>query len=359
MIGKLSLGTILLVALAEASFSEAPMPLSKIARRLAAPPRLEESSSREEVYGALDAWADRPDVVYWDGDPQKMNREFLAYYLGCVRRALREARETHVEHGAVIWKLYSSGFLVRTPETVFALDVVEGPYKDIHASPEDDPGFLFKWTPEMRREFAELVEVLFITHWHYDHASFALAEALLAANKTVVVPPQLKEAWRKSALAPKLTTLMPNTDHQLGSLLIRVFEGVQYMKLDESGTWVSLGGNLDTQNNVYLIRTKQGKTFLHHGDNRGMSFAPWLREAAAKGWQVDVWFTPLEWPGTMFEEVEKIVRPVIVPCHEHELGHKPVHGMRHLAFFCREPFRQRLREGRLLILTWGEKFHFK
>ncbi len=267
-----------------------------------------------------------------------------------------EAAEMPVESGAMVWKLYSSGFLVKTPECAFAIDAVEGPFKDIDRSPEDKGEFKFKWTGAMRERFAELTDVLFVTHWHYDHASFALAKAMIEAGKIVVVPRQLKEHWERNEFASKLTVLEPDADKRVGTLTVRVFDGVQYMRNDEAGEWISVP-EYDAQNNVYLMRTREGVTFLHHGDNRGKPFAGWLEEAARDGWDVDVWFVPIHWPKSMIPDVEKIARPIMVPCHEYEFGHKPTHGVITIMPHYEGPFRRFFKEGRAVRLTWGEKFH--
>jgi len=308
------------------------MDLAEIEKGLLAnPPHLGEDPIREKYYGALDAWALAPDTIYWDRDPKTSNPHFLAYYLRSMERALSAAAKTRVSSGAAIWKLYSSGFLIKTPSTTFAIDVVEGPYKNINKSPAADPAFLFKWTDAMRARFAAITDLLFITHWHYDHASFALAQAMI---------------------------LEPGRDHTLGPLTVRTFDGVQYMRQDEAGDWISVP-KYDAQNNVYLIRTKGGTTFLHHGDNRGKDFAGWLKKAVEDGWTVDIWFIPIYWPKTMIPDVEKLIQPVMVPCHEHELGHKPTHGVITLMSHYRGPLRRHFKERRALRLTWSEAIHFQ
>jgi L-ascorbate metabolism protein UlaG (beta-lactamase superfamily) len=332
------------------------MSLAEIEKGLeAAPPHLGDNSDREEHYKGLDAWALAPDTIYWDGKAETANAEMLDYYLRRMNKALDEASEISVAAGASVWKLYSSGFMVKTPECVFAIDVVEGPFKNINKSPEDESDFRFKWTEAMRKRFAELADVLFITHWHYDHASFALAKAMIEAGKVVVVPQQLKDHWRRNHFAEKLTTLEADADQELGTLTVRVFDGVQYMRQDEAGNWISVP-EYDAQNNVYLIRTTGGITFMHHGDNRGRPFAGWLEAAADDGWKVDMWFIPIHWPKSMIPDVEKIMQPVYVPCHEYEFGHKPTHGVITIMPHYLGPLRRFFEESRAVRLTWGERF---
>lgn len=333
------------------------MPLDELARGLAAhPPRLGDPSDRLPYIKALDGWATRPDTVYWDGNPRTANREFHAYYRRAIERALTEAEKTKVTSRAVVWKLYSSGFLVKTPRTVFAFDAVEGPFKDIRKSPEDVPEFIFHWTPAMRKKFAGLVDALFITHRHYDHTSYALARALAARGKTVVVPKDIREIWKAEPFAGKLRVLEGGKDHKIGRLTVRTFDAVQAMKRDGRNNY--LISPTDPKHNVYLVRAPNGMTVLHNGDNRGRDFTPWLGEAFKDGWEPEVWFKIMGWPRDVISSVERFVKPVLIPGHEYEMGHKPKYGANTLARTLTGYGRQRARENRFVVLTWGEKIAF-
>ena len=333
--------------------AEEKMPLGEVAAGLAKhPPKLGDNSARGPYIEALDAWAAAPDTIYWDKNPDTANAEFYRCYVHCMTKALQEASTTQVDSGAVVWKLYSSGFLVKTPTATFAIDVVEGPYKNIKRSPDDEPGYVFKWTEPMRKRFAETVDVLCVTHWHYDHTSYALIQDLIEAGKTVVVPQQLKDFWRNESFANELTVLEPDVDHSIAGLTIRVHNGVQYMVTDKDGKWIS-SPRYDAENIVYLIRSGEGPAFHHHGDNRGTSYGNWMRQAIKDGWSVDVWLTK-----SVIPEIAKMIDPIVVPSHEYEMGHKPKHGIGRLMPWHKSFIKGRYAEGKGLILTWGEHFHF-
>ncbi len=333
-----------------------PMPLDQIERGLRAhPPQLGDQMARKPFIEALDAWALLPDTVYWTNDPKESNAEFLQYYLRCIKRALDDIAETEVTKGASIWKLYSSGFVIKTPSSVFAFDVVEGPFKNVMKSPDDEPGYLFRWTPEMRRRFAELVDTLLITHKHYDHMSYAIVEAMFAAGKTVVAPADVRDRqWVRTPLGEKLTVLEGGEDHQVGTLHVRTFDAGQAMQLNEAREYVE--GPNDPQHSVYLVRDGDGVTFLQNGDNRGRTFIPWLEQALADGWRLDVWLKIIGWPRGIMDQVEQIASPIIIPGHEYEMGHKPKHGVQSLTpYLGGNAGARRMREGRLAVMTWGER----
>jgi L-ascorbate metabolism protein UlaG (beta-lactamase superfamily) len=337
-----------------ASLPAQDLSLDELARGFAAhPPHLGDNGDRLPFYLALDAWVSRPDAVYWDRNPDTANLPLRDYYRAAIQRALIQAAQTKVSTGASIWKLYSSGFIVKTAAGVIAFDAVEGPFKSNRLSPETAPDFAFQWTPEMRRDFARVVDVAFITHHHYDHASYALAREMGAAGKKVVLPPDLKELWNAEPFAPSLVALREG-EHRVGPFTVRIFPGGQAMTQFE-GAWTP--GPKDPNNNVYLVRSAGSPTFLHNGDNRGREFTHWLQQAVEEGWKPDVWFRIMTWPRDLIDKVEAIVKPLIIPGHEYEMGHKPKYGVNVLRSAYEGVGRTRFTENRFAILTWGERLN--
>ena len=342
-------------ALAPKEGGESLLSPAEIERGLADHPPLlgDREGKRKPFIEALDAWVQRPDTIYWDGKAETAHREFFAFYLRGIERALAEAEKTTVPSGAVVWKLYSSGFLVKTPTATFAFDVSEGPFKSITSKPEDQPGYFFHWTPAMRQRLAKMVDVFFITHQHYDHLSYALVREVGAAGKTIVVPPDLRDLWRKEPFADRLMSLKPDVDHRQGPLTVRVFQAVQAMKKNDDGDWVV--SDSDPQHYVYLVRDQAGTGFLHNGDNRGRPFLPWLKQALADGWKLHVWFRIFGWPSTVIQDVEKLADPVIIPGHNHEVGHKPKYTPSLLGGFYNSMVVGRADKKRYAVLAWGER----
>ena len=343
---------IFLIACLAASAQERA-PLSEIERHLNAnPPKLGYQPERAAIFKQLDAWALAPDTVYHDMKPETSSAEFHAFYLRRINKALREIGETEVRKGAVIWKMYSSGVVVKSAEGVFAFDVVEGPLKSIHKSPADYPAFVFKWTPEMRQRYAQLVDVHMVTHWHYDHASYALCRALGEAGKIVVVPEQLARVWTPKMPASSLRVVEEQVDLQVGRFTVQVFDGVQAMTLNEQKEWVV--GKHYAQNNIYWVRAG-GVQFMHKGDHRGKPWYDWLAKLKAEGKGIDVFFSMVNWPRDMHGHITRELDPIIIPVHEHEVGHKPRHGVSQLANHYRGLGQSRLKKGKGTVLAWGER----
>jgi len=335
------------------------MSLAKLEKLLAAtPPHTGDNTNRVALYKALDVWARADDTKYWTYKPEESNPEFCDYYLRRMNKALDEAANTRVTSGAVIWKLYSSGVLIKTPDGVFAIDVVEGPFAAASTKmPETQPGYTFYWTEQMRAKFASLVDVLFVTHGHFDHVCYSLIIQMAQAGKTVIVPEQIKKQWYETKpFADRIKVVQPDTDQAVAGFTFRTFDGVQYMSTDENGKFISTKS--DAQNNVYLIRDSRGTTFLHNGDNRGASWEDWFDKALADGWKPDIWFwIPHDSP-QIYTQLEKKADFIYIPVHEYELAHKPDSNIHYLMDYYEMMGRQRFLNNRCVLMSWGERFSF-
>ncbi len=82
----------------------------------------------------------------------------LYYFRQAELKALEEIRNTRVERGVQVWAMYNMGLIVKTPRTVFAIDLVQS-----------DPD-----------AFAEVLDFIVISHVHpdhfYNHISWKLKE---------------------------------------------------------------------------------------------------------------------------------------------------------------------------------------
>ena len=77
------------------------------------------------VYGSS-----RNDTVCWDCNRNESNAELGQYHIGVIRRTLNEISNSKVAPGGGVrvWKLYSSGHVVRTPGGIWGVDVVQGSF---------------------------------------------------------------------------------------------------------------------------------------------------------------------------------------------------------------------------------------
>lgn len=77
-----------------------------------------------------------------------------------IEIAVDEIRTQEVKEGAVIWKLYNHAFVIKTPSVTIGFDIERG-----------RPGTEgFTLSKELMQQLIDEVDVLFISHYHNDHA---------------------------------------------------------------------------------------------------------------------------------------------------------------------------------------------
>lgn len=266
------------------------------------------------------------------------------FFHGRAEKALAALENTRVEKGAVIWKLYNMGFIVRTASVTLAFDLVRG-----NSAKEAD----FALPDAVMDRFADQCDALFISHRHDDHADMRTAQAFLDRGKPVAAPPGL---WEESPIGARVLR-MKREARTLQSLSVRggavdlrvvVWPGHQ-MK--------------PTENNVSLVFTPEGMSFCHMGDqiNEGdfMEDYAWIDEAA-RHHKVDVLM-----PACWTNEIHRIVRGfnprLVLPGHENELGHPlddrvPYWGdSEYLGLTYPELLRS---DYPVVVMAWGESFHY-
>lgn len=252
-----------------------------------------------------------------------------------IRNAIKDIKEKKIDSGAVIWKLYNHTFIVKTSTVTIGFDIQRG--FRTHKGYLLDKGLL--------KELVNLTDILFISHLHNDHADKWVAETFIDNGKPVIAPPDL---WKDDTLYSKILHLErePHTIQNIAlsgngsELKIVVYPGHQ----GES-----------VFNNVYLVYTPEGLTFLHTGDQSNLTDFVWI-DKISDFHKVDVLMTN-SWSVYPDNRLFRGCRPrLILPGHENELGHTIDH---------REPYWLnyiRLPEVFLfpwIQMTWGESYHLK
>lgn len=79
-------------------------------------------------------------------------------------KVMREVKETRVDGVPAVWSLYNMGYIVKTREALFSIDLVH----------------------RRAQEFAPLLDFALVTHNHGDHCHMELYKAMNSAGKTVV-----------------------------------------------------------------------------------------------------------------------------------------------------------------------------
>ncbi|HRZ39329.1 MAG TPA: MBL fold metallo-hydrolase [Candidatus Paceibacterota bacterium] len=186
-------------------------------------------------------------------------------------------------------------------------------------------------------------DALFISHRHGDHADDWVAQQFISQGKPVVAPAEL---WSDRPFHDKLQPLSanPNETHALPvqkgqqTLAVTVFPGHQGTAL---------------LNHVFRVRTPEGLSFCHLGDQSNTEDFAWIDRLAEHG-PLDILF-PNCWTPDPLRVIRGAKPALVIPGHENELGHSIDH---------REPYwltyeRYAGAAAPCVVMTWGEAFRYQ
>ena len=262
-----------------------------------------------------------------------------------MRKAIEEIEQTEITNGASIWKLYDHGFVIRTKTATIGFDLIRG--KSARAE-----GFLI--SEEYMDRLIKQCDVLFISHYHGDHAEEWVAQSFIDQGKPVVAPP---EVWKDKPINKLITHLerVPHTVQSLpvqgGKLILKVvvYPGHQ-------------GENIE--NNVSLVITPEGLSFSHMGDQSNSNDFEWIDEVG-NNHVVDV-LMPNCWTTDIVRVAKGFNPALIITGHENEMGHTIDHREPYWLTYQRRDGSDRFggRSGvgydtPLILMTWGESYHYK
>lgn len=258
-------------------------------------------------------------------------QKFLQERIGL---ALNKLKNTEVKEGAVIWKLYNHGFIIKTPTVTFAFDLVRA-----HSARTEG----FSIEDEVMKNIVTQCDALFISHRHSDHADKSVAQWFLNQNKVVVSPP---EVWKGLPIHKKVTHLKREA---------HTHQDVYINNGEQKLTVINYPGHQgkDIENNVPLVFTPEGMSFAQTGDQSGpISDWNWIDDVGNKN-GVDVLF-----PNCWTPDIQRMIRgfkpKLVMTGHENEMGHTIDHRESNWLTYTRtkgsiSPF---------ILLTWGESYHY-
>jgi L-ascorbate metabolism protein UlaG (beta-lactamase superfamily) len=299
------------------------------------PPQLPETDQRRLSLRLVDAVMHDRFAAY--------RKPVQDFYHQRITRILDAIEKTKVKKGAMVWKVYNMGFIVRTKTVTFAFDLVSG-------ANSGSPAFALP--PTLMNRLIDQCDALFLSHYHRDHAELSTAQRFIDAGKPVVAPPQI---WKDMPIHESITHLKreSNTLQTLKlkngqELKVVVYPGHQMAK---------------TENNVPVVISPEGISFSHMGDqiNEGafMQDYDWI-DHVAENHRVDVLIPPC-WTNEIYRIVKGFNPKLVIPGHENELGH-PIDDR--VPFWGDAQFLQltypELKKSayKTLVMTWGESFHY-
>jgi hypothetical protein len=237
----------------------------------------------------------------------------LGYLRKCVLRAIEEVKTTDIKRGIVIWHLYNMGYVIKTPNSCFGVD--------IHCRDAE--------------KLEKSLDFLLITHQHHDHYSEDLLDAMIKAGKPVIT-----RGYKGSTIIKKAQ------EFTFGSIRVKINIGDHHRHLPLLSTNNMLMFQIDCKDEDTCY------TIYHSGDGNKMKKMKPDRK-------VDIYIVHVQLPMPLIRAVNHINPGITLVSHVMELSHSdkfPV-PMRWTYDFAYKEIKD-IPEERAIVLTWGERWLF-
>ncbi len=227
------------------------------------PPTTGDPVLREDAIRQLDAYLMLPLA------PTPFKDEYLAFSRDMMEGLADEIAQP-VPSGARIWKMYNHAYIVKTPSTTFAFDLIT-------------------YGTTIPTSVIEEIDVAFISHFHNDHISPYSYQVAELGGELVTTE-----------------TLPPGNQAMIGGLKVQSYFGLH-------------GGII---NNIYHVTTPEGLTVMHTGDTQQSNFVP--DDVPTDILLINVWMNEsgYQHPTVGVRNAINRVQPdLTIPGHIQELNH--------------------------------------
>jgi hypothetical protein len=267
--------------------------------------------SQEQWNTYRDAWIANPALA----DRMENENPVLHYLSSATAAAIADIRRTRVEKGVVVWFLYNMGYVFKTPQGCFGIDLS------------------FRAAPQL----AESLDFLLVTHEHGDHQYVPLLQAMIARGKPVV-----SRSYKGARCIPSGNGAPTPVELQLKSFRVKVDLGDHHHDTSPPSL-----------NDMLMYQIDCGDCTIYHcGDNSNKDK---IKPDRAVGI-----FIPHVKVGLPIEETIRQVKPKMTfVSHVLEMAHppKPHHGWR-VSFDYAFKTVKDVPENQATVLTWGERWEW-
>ena len=246
---------------------------------------------------------------------EAFERAVFGYARRAYERVLREVKEATVGDGQLrAWHVYNMAYVFKGPRHVVLVDFTPRPVTPVERTP---------WTDAAWRAFAEIGDLLVITHPHRDHTSFPLMARMRERGKPLVLPCAMRDPATSNVYAAATGVYVLDRDHA--------------EPIDVAGVriWNFLGNQgKDVPCNVYLMDI-DGVRVADNGDNRdcgkyaGLKGCPPADLIVASTWNRVTDFVG----GCRAAPGFNLKTAVFLPSHENELSHGVDHRESYLEMY--------------------------
>jgi len=162
------------------------------------------------------------------------------------------------------------GVVARTASVSVCFDLVRAHSSRVEEFPVSD---------DIMGSVIDQCDTLFISHRHGDHADRWVAQTFIDQGKPVVAPP---EVWEDEPIHDEITHL-DRVTHDIQTLPVQSGSGEIRVVVYPGHQGASI------QNNVSLVITPDGISFVHTGDQSNDDDFEWI-DQVGENHQVDIYF---------------------------------------------------------------------
>lgn len=332
------------VFLALAGFSYAQEALTVEQALKDAAPAVNAGPARQSALEKLDGWIGQPN--------SERSPELIAYYRAVVDRVIAGLRAEAPKTGIRIYQLYSSSVILHSAQCVVAIDLDQGPNKDLHKTPEEE-GVAFCMTDAQIDALTERIDYSFHTHEHSDHIDYEITRALLTRGKTVITTESAKKMWADEPWSEKIVTLKQTLGRgeEVGPLSVNVLWDHQWNNAEHAS---------GTPCHAYVITYPDGITVATKGDiNCALQLYGWLQVLAQKDCAIDaICGSSIYWKGvTLTAQIDALFTPIWLPGHNWEFEHRSegeARGNASAYSLSARTIPSAAHRGESIPLSWGE-----
>ena len=258
-------------------------------------------------------------------------------FLQGYQKACHEIPLSKTQNGVRIWSLYNMAYVVQSRDLTLAFDLTMLP----ECLRQEEKKALYD---QLAVQLVQECDILFVSHFHGDHADKFIAEQFIKGGKKVIAPDNV---FAKESFCNDVQHLSRNGREQAidmngSSLSVRIYPGHQDIKQGVS----------TVINNFVFVTLPNGITIAHSGDQCSESDLSWI-DTIHKDIDTDILLVNY-WTKDS-ERLTCGIKPnVVLPGHINEMMHQ-IHQ--------RGPYWQSMGKWRnvnstVLHLFWGESCEY-
>lgn len=287
---------------------------------LANPPEKEPNSVRQLALVTLDQFLHETDY---------QRRDAFYPFITARMAHVFDGMDEPAWAGVRIYKLYNSGFILRTLKTTVAIDLVPGG--------STTKPFL---TDSVVSELASRCDALLVTNTDSRHANRNIAKAFVEAGKFVYAPQSSTGLWN-------------NLDEEL----LQIVGTDTAMTLETKGMTLHIlpGHNGRAQNNIYVMDFQGRGVVAHTGAQDNDNDWTWIDQVHSQ-YDIDILLTKSQ--NTNLESILRGFQPrLVITAHENEMESSVD---KRESYWATQKRLQNVADLGIpnVIMTWGESFEY-